>query len=83
MDIWHQEGDVSRVIVCSFHTASGSGGYGGKTYYWDFSEMFGPWFTDKHGKELKKQPGGRSHAFKAFEIWHKELLAERSAVRSA
>ncbi len=66
------------IHICSFHTASGSGGYGGKTYYWDFSEMFGPLFTDKDGNELKHQPGPRSYAFKAFEIWHRELVAEKS-----
>lgn len=65
------------VIACSFHTASGSGGFGGKIFYWDFSEMFGPLFTDKDGRELKKQPGIRSYAWKAFDIWHKELLRER------
>lgn len=66
-------------IVDSFTQCSGTGGYGGRTYYWDFSEMFGPLFTDEHGEPLTHQPGPRSHAFKAFDIWHKELLAEKSS----
>lgn len=70
-----------RVFIDSWHTASGSGGFGGRTYYWDFSDMFGPLFTDKDGRELKRQPGVRSHAFKAFEIWHRELQAESRLVR--
>ena len=72
-----------RAIVCSFHTASGSGGFGGRTYYWDFSEQFGPLFTDERGHELSNQPGPRSHAFKAFELWHKELLKEKSLMAGA
>lgn len=70
-----------RVFVDSWHTASGTGGYGGKTFYWDFSDMFGPLFTDAEGRELKRQPGPRSYAWKAFEIWHKELLAEQEKLR--
>jgi hypothetical protein len=73
---------TTRAIACSFHTASGSGGYGGRTYYWDFSDMFGPLFTDSEGVEIDPQPGVRSHAFKAFEIWHKELLAERAIAQA-
>lgn len=69
------------IIVSSSHTASGSGGYGGRDYYWDFSDMFGPLFTDKDGNELRNQPGVKSHAFKAFLIWHDELLKERGQAR--
>jgi hypothetical protein len=72
-----------RAIACSFHTASGSGGYGGKTYYWDFSEMFGPLFTDAEGNEIEPQPGVRSHAFKAFSLWLEEMQREKHLMMAA
>ena len=72
------------VAICtSFHTASGSGGYGGKTYYWDFSDRFGPLFTNEQGEEITPQPGPRSHAFKAFSVWHAELMAEERLASAA
>lgn len=71
---------MSAIHLSSFHTASGHGEVNGKTYYWDFSEMFGPWFTDKDGNELSRQPGPRSHAFKAFNAWLDELKKEKTAI---
>ena len=68
---------MSAFHLCSFHTASGCGDVNGKTFYWDFSDMFGPWFTDKDGTELRKQPGPRSNAFNA---WFDELKKERTAI---
>jgi hypothetical protein len=62
--------------LCSFHTASGSSG----RYHWDFSELFGPLFTDARGRPLENQPSPRSAAWAAFEQWHRELKTERSAV---
>lgn len=49
-------------------------------YYWDFSERFGPLFTTSSGRELRKQPGMRTHAWIAFERWHTALKAERATV---
>jgi len=71
---------MSAFHLCSFHTASGCGEVNGKTFYWDFSEMFGPWFTDKSGKELSKQPGTSSNAYKAFNAWLDELKKEKAAI---
>lgn len=65
------------ISLCSFHTASGTDG----KHYWDFSVEFGPVFTDKDGRELQKQPRPGSAAWKAFELWHVELKAERAALR--
>jgi len=60
-------------IACSFTDCKGSGVIGKRTYYWDFSDRFGPLFTRADGRELDPQPGIRSNAWKAFEAWHKEL----------
>lgn len=65
------------ISICSFHTASGTDG----RYCWDFSEMFGPTFTDKDGRELQKQPRPGTRAWTAFEQWHRELKSERAALR--
>lgn len=70
---------MASVHLCSFHTASGSSG----RYHWDFSEQFGPNFTDAKGRTLEKQPEPRSAAWSAFEAWHRELKAERSAVNGS
>lgn len=69
------------VFLDSWHTASGCGEVRGKMHYWDFSEQFGPHFTDSEGEELKKQPGPRSDAFKAFLRWHTELQDEKAKLR--
>lgn len=75
---------MSVIHICSFHTASGHAKVGARTFYWDFSEQFGPLFTTMKGEPLKNQPSVRSGAFRAFEKWHKELLAERElAMRMA
>lgn len=66
------------VIVDSFTEATGSAKVGARTFYWDFSAMFGPLFTTAEGEPLKNQPGTRSRAWKAFEDWHKELNEERN-----
>lgn len=58
------------VIACSFTDSHGSGMVGNREYFWDFSEQFGPLFTDRHGREYKRQPGIRTHAWIAFERWH-------------
>lgn len=70
---------IGHIHVDSFHDASGSGVVDGKTYHWDFSERFGPLFTDAGGKELKVQPGPRTKAFRAFQRWHDELKQEQLA----
>jgi len=70
------------LIACSFTDCAGSGVYRGKTYYWEFSERFGPLFTNKDGRELDPQPGIRSHAWSAFEVWLKELYGDRVVTRA-
>lgn len=67
---------MSAIHVCSFTQATGTGEVNGRKYYWDFSERFGPLFTDKDGEPLDRQPGIRSNAWRAFDAWHKELLKE-------
>lgn len=71
---------MSAVFIDSWHTASGSGQVGKRVYYWDFSDMFGPTFTDKEGEPLEKQPM-RGPAWTAFKIWHRDLLQERADLR--
>ena len=61
------------VIACSFTDCTGSGVVGKRTYYWEFSRMWGPLFTRKDGRELDPQPSVRSNAWKAFEAWHQQL----------
>ena len=66
-----------HAIVCSFHDCSGVAVLpNGKTAHWDFSRDFGPLFTDAAGKELDPQPGTRTYAWKAFELWLHELNGE-------
>jgi hypothetical protein len=65
-------------IVDSFVEATGTAKVGARTFYWDFSDMFGPLFTTAEGEPLKNQPGPRSRAWKTFEEWHKELKEERN-----
>lgn len=67
---------MSTLHICSFHDASGSDG----RHHWDFSKEFGPLFTDAKGRVLERQPKPGSAAWSAFERWHAELKAERSAV---
>lgn len=75
--------DGTACIVDSFTTAGGAAKVGARTFYWDFSEMFGPLFTTAEGEPLKNQPGIRSGAWKAFEAWHHEIKEERElAMRS-
>lgn len=68
--------------VCSFHDASGSGEVAGRMHYWDFSERFGPLFTTSSGRELRKQPGTRTHAWVAFERWRSALKAEKRVMNT-
>jgi hypothetical protein len=69
-------------IACSSHSCSGSGEYRGKTYHWDFSDRFGPLFTTKDGGDIDPQPGIRSHAWAAFEVWLKELYGDQVITRA-
>ena len=64
-------------IICSFADLNGAGVYKGKTYYWEFSRMFGPTFTRKDGEFLKRQPGPRSNAWKCWEAWYEQLEADQ------
>ena len=62
---------TTRIHVCDFTTvANAQEEHNGKTYYFDFSEMYGPLFLNKKGEVLDKQPGPRSNAFKAFNQWY-------------
>lgn len=48
---------------------------GGKRYYFEFSEMFGPTLTDKHGNILKRQPVSPNHPFwKPFNVWLQQRI---------
>ena len=72
---------VYGVRICTFTTATGSGTVNGKTYYWDFSEQFGPLFTTKKGEPCRTQPKGGA-AWRAFEKWHAEYKALPPAARA-
>jgi len=65
MKFWQE-----HIYICSSHTATGQEEYNGKMYYFDFSDRFGPLFTNKRGDVLDKQPGVRSYAWKAFNAWY-------------
>lgn len=69
------------VIAHTSATVTGTGVYKGKTYHWEFNPMFGPSFTDAEGEILDRQPGTRSHAWKAWEAWFDELNADTDAAR--
>jgi hypothetical protein len=45
-------------------------GASGKTYRFDFDEMFGPLVLAKNGKPLATQPSERHEFWPAFEAWH-------------
>jgi len=70
------------VRICSFTTATGSGTVRGKTYHWDFSEMFGPLFTTTKGEPMRTQPKG-GPAWEAFEAWHREYKASHAGKPAA
>jgi hypothetical protein len=72
-----------KVCIDSFVDVTGSATVGRKKHYWDFSERFGPLFTTAEGEPLANQPGPRSGAFRAFEVWLEELYQERSKVTNA
>lgn len=51
---------------------------GGKRYYFEFSEMFGPSLTDREGNILKRQPMSANHPFwKPFEVWNQQRISLR------
>lgn len=70
------------LILTSFTDAQGEAIVNGKTIRWEFSDMFGPTFVDSEGEPLEKQPGVRSAAWKAFEVWHKELREEKALMHA-
>jgi hypothetical protein len=65
---------MNRICIDTFIDAEDSVvTAGGKRYYFEFHEMFGPTLTDKKGNVLKRQPMNANHPFwKPFEAWNQQ-----------
>ena len=66
-------------IACSFSDETVKWERSGrKPVYFDFSEMFGPLFTNADGKPLKNQPipTPRSRHWQAFDEWRVARVAQ-------
>ena len=59
------------LMVCSFTDTDTISSPNGR-HHWDFSWRFGPLFTDKAGRPLKKQPSIHSAKWAAFQTWFDE-----------
>lgn len=67
-------------VACSFTDAEVKWERPGRRpVYFEFSEMFGPIFTDRTGRVLEKQPQPGSTKWAAFDEWHRERARVRAS----